>query len=289
SESSESSSASTAASEISESSSASTAASESSESSSVSTAASESSESSSASTAASESSGSSSASTVASESSESSSASTAASESSQSSTVEYTSTTNSSSGEFECYAAGKFADPVNCREYHLCVKLGDEFVGMKGNCPEGTLYDSYNIYCTTLPVQCPGEPELKCTADGVWGHPYKCNRYYSCEYDYIFDRYHLKQYLCPPGETFSNDEQACVADTDCDEGWGGDFTCTEVGMFPVERNCSSFYECTWESEKFYQYTKHCGDDALYDRVKRKCRKACLVVNCPFNNIDLELE
>ncbi|KAJ8919296.1 hypothetical protein NQ315_003880 [Exocentrus adspersus] len=191
------------------------------------------------------------------------------------------STTSTGNAVFVCDAVGKFPDASNCSRFHLCVNASPDILDILMECPKGTLYDSYNEKCTTSPVQCPRESQLSCSTEGKFAHPDDCNRFYVCNWNYIYEKYELRQYRCPINSAYDEISEQCVESSTCNSTVPA-FTCTEEGYFAVEYNCKNYYECKYNADGvLVQNTKICGSFKLFDRELRKCRPRCFVDNCPY--------
>lgn len=105
-----------------------------------------------------------------------------------------------------------------------------------------------------------------------------CYRYYRCTWDYVYDKYKIKQFRCPANYEYT-EALGCMPSDTCktDEK---PFECTAEGTFPVAGNCQNYWVCTSNGSGFIQNQESCRSKYLYDRDLKKCRREKLVTNCP---------
>lgn len=116
---------------------------------------------------------------------------------------------------FVCLSDGQFGDPYECNKYHVCVNDSINLIDIPLYCPLGLQYDRYLEICTSDPVQCPGEPDIKCSRPGTFANLNDCNRYFKCIYNFITQDYKVSHHRCPPNMAYSEEDCGCIASSIC--------------------------------------------------------------------------
>lgn len=49
-----------------------------------------------------------------------------------------------------CQSSGTYADPSNCRKYHICTSIGSNFAKFDFECPPGTAFNPTGSHCDLI-------------------------------------------------------------------------------------------------------------------------------------------
>lgn len=180
---------------------------------------------------------------------------------------------------FRCTSAGIFPDPFDCQAYHVCYKVGNNFVSGDLHCGTGAAFHPGTGDCSLkIEDKICTDFRYECTRAGdaaAW--PMNSNIFYICVIE-IDDKgiRHLypNLYRCPPNEVF--DGSKCVND---DGGASSSsttpstsFRCPSPGLFPDVDNCTKYFYCNYDLS-FVHHT--CPLGTFFSTTS----SACVIGNC----------